>query len=45
MIVTGESKVTILKKLLNKDSSIPASGLINHNNFTIVCDKEANPED
>ena len=41
LIVSGKSKKTILKKLLKKDPSLPASLLLAHKDLTILADTSA----
>jgi hypothetical protein len=43
MIVCGSSKREILQRLLEGESSVPASALLNHPSFTILADREALP--
>ncbi len=41
MIVSGKSKTQILERLLQADPSLPATALIKHADFTLLCDREA----
>ncbi|MES2857409.1 MAG: 6-phosphogluconolactonase [Bdellovibrionota bacterium] len=43
MMVNGASKREILNRLLAGDPSLPASGLLNHSDFTIFADRAARP--
>lgn len=43
MIVTGGSKNSILTRLTNRDPELPATHLMTHQDFTLVCDREAWP--
>ena len=39
LMVTGENKKAILKRLLDKDPTITASKLLGHSGLTLVCDQ------
>jgi len=41
MMVSGKSKTLILERLLQGDSSIPATALVKHSDFTLLCDRDA----
>ncbi len=43
IIVKGKSKREILKRLLAKDPTVPASALMNHPRLTIITDRDAYP--
>lgn len=43
LVVTGDSKKEILRKVMQKDLSIPASHLLNHRGLTIIADLGAYP--
>ncbi|HVK61153.1 MAG TPA: 6-phosphogluconolactonase [Bdellovibrionales bacterium] len=43
MMVNGASKREILDRLIRGDSSLPASGLMSHPDFTIFADRAAHP--
>jgi 6-phosphogluconolactonase/glucosamine-6-phosphate isomerase/deaminase len=43
MVVCGASKREILQRLLESDSTVPASALLNHPSFTLLADRDALP--
>jgi len=44
LVVRGKSKSNILKKVLSKDPSLPASHLLDHPDFTLITDTQSLPE-
>ena len=41
ILVTGASKKEVLAKLLNRDRTLPASGLLAHADITVIADRDA----
>lgn len=41
MMVSGKSKREVVKRLLNRDATLPATRLLSHPNFTLLCDRAA----